>query len=68
MCPIFPRSVRPPFGTIEHPGGAMFRTSMLAREESRIFEVLLSRFDSLGDEQMLAVGSTPALRRWRIRL
>jgi hypothetical protein len=32
---------------------------MLAREESRIFEELLSRFDSLGDEQMLAVGVTP---------
>jgi len=29
---------------------------MLAQEESRIFEELLSRFDSLGDEQMLAVG------------
>src|SRR6267143_866263 len=37
----------------------MFRTSMLAQEESRIFEELLSRFDSLGDEQMLAVGVTP---------
>jgi hypothetical protein len=37
----------------------MFRTSILAREESRIFEELLSRFDSLGDEQMLAVGVTP---------
>jgi len=37
----------------------MFRTSMLAREESRIFEELLSRFDSLGDEQMLAVDVTP---------
>jgi hypothetical protein len=37
----------------------MFRTSMLAREESQIFEELLSRFDSLGDEQMLAVGVTP---------
>ena len=37
----------------------MFRTSMLAREESRIFEELLSRFDSLGDEQLLAVGVTP---------
>src|SRR6266403_6281632 len=36
----------------------MFRTSMLAQEESRIFEELLSRFDSLGDEQMLAVGVT----------
>jgi hypothetical protein len=36
----------------------MFRTSMLAREESRIFEELLSRFDSLGDEQMLVVGVT----------
>jgi len=32
---------------------------MLAREESRIFEELLSRFDSLGDQQMLAVGVTP---------
>ncbi len=32
---------------------------MLAREESRIFEELLSRFDSLGDEQMLAVDVTP---------
>ena len=32
---------------------------MLAQEESRIFEELLSRFDSLGDEQMLAVGVTP---------
>ncbi len=37
----------------------MFRTSMLAQEESGIFEELLSRFDSLGDEQMLAVGVTP---------
>jgi len=37
----------------------MFRTSMLAREESRIFEELLSRFDSLDDEQMLAAGVTP---------
>jgi hypothetical protein len=37
----------------------MFRTSKLAHEESRIFEELLSRFDSLGDEQMLAVGVTP---------
>jgi hypothetical protein len=32
---------------------------MLALEESRIFEELLSRFDSIGDEQMLAVGVTP---------
>jgi hypothetical protein len=32
---------------------------MLAQEESRIFEELLSRFDSLGDEQMLKVGVTP---------
>jgi hypothetical protein len=32
---------------------------MLVLEESRIFEELLSRFDSLGDEQMLAVGVTP---------
>jgi len=32
---------------------------MLAREESRIFEELLSRFDSLGDEQILAVDVTP---------
>ena len=32
---------------------------MLARAESRIFEELLSRFDSLSDEQMLAVGVTP---------
>src|SRR5712691_11207484 len=37
----------------------MFRTSMLAQEESPIFEELLSRFGSLGDEQMLAVGVTP---------
>jgi uncharacterized damage-inducible protein DinB len=37
----------------------MFRTSVLVLEESRIFEELLSRFDSLGDEQMLAVGVTP---------
>jgi hypothetical protein len=37
----------------------MFRTSMLTREESSIFEALLSRFDSLSDEQMLAVGVTP---------
>jgi hypothetical protein len=36
----------------------MFRTSMLDREESSIFEELLSRFDSLSDEQMLAVGVT----------
>src|SRR5712691_9564357 len=37
----------------------MFRTSMLAQEESPIFEELLSRFGSRGDEQMLAVGVTP---------
>lgn len=37
----------------------MYQTSMLARDESRIFEELLSRFDSLGDEQMLEVGVTP---------
>jgi hypothetical protein len=37
----------------------MFRTLLLAREESRIFEELLSRFDSLGDEQMLTIGVTP---------
>jgi hypothetical protein len=37
----------------------MLRTSMLAQEEGRIFEELLSRFDSLGDEQMLTVGVTP---------
>jgi uncharacterized damage-inducible protein DinB len=36
----------------------MFRTAMLAREESSIFEELLSRFDSLSNEQMLAVGVT----------
>jgi uncharacterized damage-inducible protein DinB len=37
----------------------MFRTLMLAQVDSRIFEELLSRFDSLGDEQMLTVGVTP---------
>jgi hypothetical protein len=37
----------------------MIRTSMLAQVESRIFEELLSRFDSLDDEQMLTVGVTP---------
>jgi hypothetical protein len=59
MYPIFLGLVRPPFGTIEDPGAAMFRTSMLAGEERRIFEELLSRFDALDDEQMLAVGVTP---------
>jgi hypothetical protein len=34
---------------------------MLAQEESRIFEELLSRLDSLGDEQMLKVGVTPGM-------
>jgi hypothetical protein len=37
----------------------MIRTSTLAQVDSRIFEELLSRFDSLGDEQMLTVGVTP---------
>jgi len=34
-------------------------TSMLGREELRIFEELISRFDSLSEAQMSAVGVTP---------
>jgi Mycothiol maleylpyruvate isomerase N-terminal domain len=37
----------------------MMHTSVLEREELRIFEELLSRFDSLTDAQMNAVGVTP---------
>jgi DinB family protein len=37
----------------------MIHTSMLAREELRIFEELLFRFDSLTDAEMGAVGVTP---------
>jgi hypothetical protein len=34
-------------------------TSMLIQEELRIFEELISRFDSLSEAQMSAVGVTP---------
>ncbi len=37
----------------------MMHTSMLEREELRIFEELISRFDSLAEAQMSAVGVTP---------
>ena len=37
----------------------MMHTSMLEREEPRIFEELISRFDSLTESQMSAVGVTP---------
>jgi len=36
-------------------------TSVLAREELRIFEELISRFDSLSEAEMRAVGVT---REW----
>jgi hypothetical protein len=39
----------------------MIHTSMLAREELRIFEELISRFDSLTEAQMNTVGVT---REW----
>jgi hypothetical protein len=38
---------------------SMMHTSTLEREELRIFEELISRFDSLSDAQMSAVGVTP---------
>jgi Mycothiol maleylpyruvate isomerase N-terminal domain len=38
---------------------SMMHTSVLEREELRIFEELLSRFDSLTNAQMNAVGVTP---------
>jgi hypothetical protein len=38
---------------------SMMHTSMLEREELRIFEELISRFDSLTESQMSAVGVTP---------
>ena len=37
----------------------MMHTSTLEREELRIFEELISRFDSLSEAQMSAVGVTP---------
>ena len=37
----------------------MMHTSILEREELRIFEELISRFDSLTESQMSAVGVTP---------
>ena len=37
----------------------MMHRSMLEREELRIFEELISRFDSLTDAQMSTVGVTP---------
>jgi hypothetical protein len=37
----------------------MMHTSILEREELRIFEELISRFDSLTEAQMSAVGVTP---------
>jgi hypothetical protein len=37
----------------------MMHTSMLERDELRIFEELISRFDSLTEAQMSAVGVTP---------
>jgi hypothetical protein len=38
---------------------SMMHTSILEREELRIFEELISRFDSLTESQMSAVGVTP---------
>jgi hypothetical protein len=38
---------------------SMMHTSVLEREELRIFEELISRFDSLTESQMNAVGVTP---------
>ncbi len=37
----------------------MMLTSMLGREELRIFDELISRFDSLSEAEMSAVGVTP---------
>ena len=37
----------------------MMHTSMLRQEELRIFEELISRFDSLSEAEMSAVGVTP---------
>jgi hypothetical protein len=38
---------------------SMMHTSILEREELRIFEELISRFDSLTEAQMSVVGVTP---------
>jgi hypothetical protein len=38
---------------------SMMHTSMLRQEELRIFEELISRFDSLSEAEMSAVGVTP---------
>jgi hypothetical protein len=38
---------------------SMMHTSMLIQEELRIFEELISRFDSLSEAQMSTVGVTP---------
>jgi uncharacterized damage-inducible protein DinB len=38
---------------------SMMHTSMLGQEELRIFEELISRFDSLSEAEMSAVGVTP---------
>jgi hypothetical protein len=40
---------------------SMMHTSMLGQEELRIFEELISRFDSLSEAEMSAVGVT---REW----
>jgi Mycothiol maleylpyruvate isomerase N-terminal domain len=37
----------------------MMHTSILEREELRLFEELISRFDSLTESQMNAIGATP---------
>ena len=37
----------------------MMYVSMLEREELRMFEELISRFDSLAETQMSIVGATP---------
>jgi Mycothiol maleylpyruvate isomerase N-terminal domain len=42
----------------------MMHTSILEREELRIIEELISRFDSLTESQMSAVGVTP---EWRAK-
>jgi hypothetical protein len=38
---------------------SMMHTSMLRQEELRIFEELISRFDSLSEAEMTVVGVTP---------
>ncbi len=60
LMEVFDRLPSLPMNLLANADGRtpMMRASMLGREELRIFEELISRFDSLSEAEMSAVGAT----------